>query len=147
MNSNERLLTEAIQTYLQHKVQLGIPDPPKDLADADAKSLQYLHEQVNDLFELKSVDLVCHESVCRAFRKVHNYKYITDPLFEKAMMQEMQSQGICGVEQEKAIGILNTIKEEVSEGDGWREQDAGYHPDMEGIIAVSKPGQSPGSAE
>jgi hypothetical protein len=147
MNSNERLLTEAIQTYLQHKVQLGVPDPPKDWADADTKSLQYLHEQVNDLFELKSVDLVCHEGVCRAFRKVHNYKYITDPLFEKAMMQEMQSQGICGVEQEKAIGILDTIKEEVSEGDGWHEQDAGYHPDMEGIIAVSKPGQSPGSEE
>ena len=147
MNSNEKLLTEAIQTYLQHKVKLGIPDPPKDLADADSKSLQFMHEQINDLFELKSVDLVCHEGVCRAFRKVHNYKYITDPLFTKAMVQEMHSQGICGVEQEKAIGILDTIKEEISEGDGWNEQDAGYHPDLEGIIAVSKPGQSPGSSE
>jgi hypothetical protein len=147
MNSNERLLTEAIQTYLQHKVKLGIPDPPKDLADMDAKSLQYLQEQINDLFELKSIDLVCHEGVCRAFRKVHNYKYITDPLFEKAMMQEMCTQGICGVEREKAIGILETIKEEVGDGDGWCEQDAGYHPDLEGIIAVSKPGQSPGSAQ
>ena len=147
MNSNERMLTEAIQSYLQHKVQLGVPEPPKDLADADSKSLQYLHEQVNDLFELKTVDLVCHEGVCRAFRKVHNYKYITDPLFEKAMKQEMQSQGICGIEQEKAIGILESVRKEVSQGDGWNEQDAGYHPDMEGIIAVSKPGQSPGSAE
>ena len=63
------------------------------------------------------------------------------------MVQEMHSQGICGVEQEKAIGILDTIKEEISEGDGWNEQDAGYHPDLEGIIAVSKPGQSPGSSE
>ena len=147
MNSHEKLLTEAIQTYLQHKVKLGIPDPPKDLADADSKSFQYLHEQINDLFELKSVDLVCHEGACRAFRKVHNYKYITDPLFTKALMQEMKSQGVLGVEQEKVVKIFDTIKEEISEGDGWNEQDAGYHPDLKGIIAVSKPGQSPGSAE
>jgi hypothetical protein len=140
MNRNEKLLTEAIQTYLQHKVKLGLQDPPKDLADADAKSLQFLHEQINDLFELKAIDLVCHEGVCRAFRKVHNYKYITDPLFEKALMQEMHSQGILGTEQEKVVKILNTIKEEVSDGDGWCEQDAGYHPDMKEIIAVSKPG-------
>lgn len=147
MNRNERLLTEAVQTYLQHKTQLGIPDPPKDLADADSKSLQYLQEQINDLFELKSVDFVCHEGVCRAFRKVHNYKYITDPLFEKAMKQEMATQGVCGIEQEKAINILEDIRKEVSEGDGWNEQDAGYHPDLKDIIAVSKPGQSPGSEE
>jgi hypothetical protein len=62
-------------------------------------------------------------------------------------MQEMHSQGVLGTEQEKVIGILDTIKEEVSEGDGWNEQDAGYHPDLKGIIAVSKPGQSPGSTE
>jgi hypothetical protein len=147
MDNNEKLLTEAVQTYLQHKVKLGISDPPKDLADADAKSLQFLHEQINDLFELKSVDLVCHEGVCRAFRKVHNYKYITDPLFTKALMQEMQSAGVLGAEQEKVMGILDTIKEEVSDGEGWCEQDAGYHPDLKGIIAVSKPGQSPGSVE
>lgn len=147
MNSNEQLLTEAIQTYLQHKAKLGIPEPPKEIADADSKSLQFLHEQINDMFELKTVDFVCHEGICRAFRKVHNYKYITDPLFEKAMKQEMTTQGICGVEQEKAIGILESIRKEVSDGDGWCEKDAGYHPDLEGIIAVSKPGQSPGSAD
>lgn len=147
MNSNEKLLTEAIQTYLQHKVKLGLQDPPKELADADSKSLQFMHEQINDLFEVKAVDLVCFEGACRAFRKVHNYKYITDPLFEKALTQEMISQGILGAEQEKVIGIIDTIKEEVSVGEGWCEQDAGYHPDLKGIIAVSKPGQSPGSIE
>ncbi|MCK9558119.1 MAG: hypothetical protein M0R50_08790 [Candidatus Cloacimonetes bacterium] len=147
MNSNEKLLTEAIQTYLQHKVELGLQDPPKDLADADSKSLQYLQEQINDLFELKAIDLVCHEGVCRAFRKVHNYKYITDPLFEKALVQEMRSQGVLGTEQEKAVGILEGVRKEVSTGDGWCEQDAGYHPDLEEIIAVSKPGQFPGSVE
>jgi predicted unusual protein kinase regulating ubiquinone biosynthesis (AarF/ABC1/UbiB family) len=147
MNSTERLLTEAIQTYLQHKTQLGVPDPPEDLADADSKSFQHMHEQINDQFELKAVDLVCYEGVCRAFRKVHNYKYITDPLFTKAMMQEMASQGVLGKEQEKAIKILETIKEEMSDGEGWCEQDSGYHPDLAEIIAVSKPGQSPGSSE
>jgi hypothetical protein len=147
MNSNERLLTEAIHTYLQHKTQLGVPDPPKDLADADSKSFQFLHEQINDLFELKAINLVCFEGVRRAFRKVHNYKYVTDPLFEKAMMQEMASQGVLGTEQEKALTILEAVKKEISDGEGWNEQDSGYHPDLKEIIAVSKPGQYPGSAE
>jgi predicted unusual protein kinase regulating ubiquinone biosynthesis (AarF/ABC1/UbiB family) len=147
MNSNEKLLTEAITTYLQHKTQLGVPDPPKEYADADSKSLQFIQEQINDMFELKAVDFVCFEGVCRAFRKVHNYKYITDPLFEKAMSQEMISQGVMGSEQEKALNILETIRKDIRDGEGWNEQDAGYHPDLKEIIAVSKPGQSPGSAE
>lgn len=140
MNRNEHMLAEAVQTYLQHKVKLGLQDPSKDLADADSKSLQFLHEQINDLFELKSIDLTLHEGICRAFRKVHNYKYVTDPLFQKAFMQEMDSQGISGAEQEKAINILENVRKEVGDGDGWREQDAGYHPELDEIIKVSKPG-------
>jgi predicted unusual protein kinase regulating ubiquinone biosynthesis (AarF/ABC1/UbiB family) len=147
MNKREKLLTEAIKTYLQHKVKLGLQDPPKELADIDSKSFQHMHEQINDMFELKATDLVCYEGICRAFRKVHNYKYITDPLFKKAMVQEMVSQGVMGNEQEKAIKIFDAIKEEISKSDGWNEQDAGYHPDLKEIIAVSKPGQSPGSIE
>jgi len=141
MNADERLLTEAIQTYLQHKTKLGVPDPPKDLADADSKSFQHLHEQINDMFEVKSIDLVHQEGVNRAFRKVHNYKYVTDPLFTVAMMQEMASQGIPGGEREKAIDLVKTVVEEISdETNGWQEQDAGYHPDLDEIIAVSQPG-------
>jgi hypothetical protein len=140
MNSNESLLTEAIQTYLQHKVQLGVPEPPEDLADADSKSFQHLHEQINDMFEVKSIDFTHHEGICRAFRKVHNYKYITDPLFSVAMMQEMVSQGIPGGEREKAADVLKAIVEEISDEDGWKEQDAGFHPDLDEIITVSKPG-------
>lgn len=140
MNSNEKLLTEAIQTYLQHKTKLGIPDPPKDLADVDSESLQNLHEQINDLFVVKSIDLVHHEGICRAFRKVHNYKYITDPLFSKTMMQEMTSQGIPGGEKAKAIKFLEKVTKEISEEADWQEQDAGYHPQLDEIIAVSKPG-------
>ena len=141
MDANERLLTEAIQTYLQHKVKLGVPDPPEDQADADSKSFQHLHEQINDMFEVKSIDFTHQEGVNRAFRKVHNYKYVTDPLFTVAMMQEMTSQGIPGAEREKAIDLVKTVVEEISdETKGWQEQDAGYHPDLDEIIAVSQPG-------
>jgi hypothetical protein len=143
MNQNERLLTEAIQTYLQHKIQLGIPDPPKDLADADSKSFQHLHEQINDMFEMKTVDLTHHEGICSAFRKVHSYKYVTDPHFYQAMQQEMAAQGIPLSEQQKAAKTVTKVVEEISkeESGNWAEQDAGFHPDLDEIIKVSKPGQ------
>jgi len=138
MNANERLLTEAIQTYLQHKVQLGVPDPPKELVDADNKSLQHLHEQINDAFEIKTVDLDHHESICSAFRKIHSYQYITDSHFPAALEQELKSRGIPGEESNKALGFIDKVITEMGK-EGWQERDAGWHPNLDEIIEVSQP--------
>ena len=140
MNANERLLTEAIKTYLQQKPYLGVPEPSDDFNLRSENNAQHLHEHITDAFAVKASDLVHFEGVCRAFNKIHSYKYVTDPNFKVAFLQEMTTTGVPGVEQQKALKFVDSVIKEAGDGEGWCERDAGFHPDLDEIIKVSKPG-------
>ena len=140
MNHDERLLTEAIKTYLQDTTRLGVPEPTDDFNLESENSAQHLHEYITDAFAVKAADLVHFEGVCRAFNKIHSYKYVTDPNFQIAFLQEMTTCGVPGVEQQKALKFVINVIKESGDGDGWSERDAGWHPDLDEIIKVSKPG-------
>lgn len=136
MKKAEKLICEAINTYLQDKAQLGVPDPPEELKDEH--SFQFLHEQINDLFATKASDLVHYNSVCSAFRKVHNYKYITDPTFEAAVKRELSAQAVPMAEQKKALDFIPKIIKEVSKEAEWSEQDAGFHPNLDEVMEAGR---------
>ena len=141
MNADEKLLVEAIDTKLRHSIELGLQDLPKDYKEEEEHSFQYLHEQINALFESKAAGLTHFDGVCAAFKKVHNYKYVTDPTFLVAVEKEMTAQGIPAEERGKALDYVPAIIEQMKkEGKEWDERDAGFHPNLDEIMEVSRPG-------
>ena len=143
LNKNEKLLSEAIDTMLQHDAKLGLAfhDNKKssghqsgDGADRDGESergYQQLHGQITEMFALKAAESPFHDSFCQAFSKVHNYKYIDDPTFAIAMEKELLAQGIPLEERNKALDIVPTIINELKEEQKeWSEQNFGFNPNL-----------------
>lgn len=136
MKPFEDLLCEAMETYLDHKLQLGLPKTETmDVVDND---LQFLHEQINQSFAIKVAGLTHYDGIRAAFSKVHNYKYVTDHSFQTAMEQELKSQGVPVEEQEKAIDAIGKIVEELRKDGFYQESDAGVNPNLKDIIKVSQ---------
>ena len=137
---SEQVVCEAIDTMLRHKVALGLQDLPEDAQKEEEHSFQYLHEQINEMFAIKAAGLTHHDGACAAFRKVHNYKYITDPTFHRSVSEEMKAQGIPANECKQVLEYIPAIINKIKDGDEWSERDAGYHPNLDEIIKVSQPG-------
>lgn len=138
IKKSERIVCEAIDTMLRDKAALGLQDPPKSYKDEDEHSLQYLHEQINEMFAIKAAGLTHHDGACAAFRKIHNYKYVTDPTFGRSLTEEMKAQGIPAKEQEQASKYLAAIIKEMQGGSDWCERDAGYNPNLEEILDTTR---------
>jgi hypothetical protein len=139
MKKKEQMLCEALDTFLSHKAELGLQEQDWE---EESHTFQFLHEQINEMFALKAAGMNHNTGICSAFRKVHNYKYITDPTFNEAMRKELTGQAIPGDERDKALGFINKIIEEIKKEEGtWDERDAGFNPNLDEIIKVSNPGQ------
>jgi len=137
MNELEQLLCEEINIYFENYSKFGAPERPKD-DDVD-NAFQNLHEHINDLFAIKASDLIHYDNVCSTFRKIHNHLYITDPRFELTLSKELDSRGVPSEEKEKALGLITKIISEVKGvGENWKEQDAGYHPNLKNILNKQK---------
>ena len=136
MNENERLLVEAIDTMLGKAPHMGVPKPDTD--PEEEHSARFMHQEIDEMFALKTVDLVHFEGIRAAFSKIHDYKYVTDPKFYPALLQELRSQGIPGEEQQKATRALTDILEELGSKKGWTEQSAGWNPNLEEILEVGR---------
>ena len=135
MRSKEKILVEALDTLLAQKAQLGVPDPPDDQKEEVEHTFQFLHEQINDLFAIKTADFVHHDGVCQAFGKIHSYKYLTDPTFHICMERELKAQGIPANERTQALDFVPKIIEEVrKDSKNWEEKDSGFHPDLEDVM-------------
>lgn len=141
LKKSEQVVCEAIGTMLRHKVALGLQDPPDDVKEEEAHSLQFLHEQINEMFAIKAAGLTHHDGACAAFRKVHNYKYVTDPTFEASVNEEMQAQGIPAEERNQALKYIPAIIKDVRGGTEWCERDAGYHPNLKEVLKTARPGE------
>ena len=73
MNKNEKLIAEAIESMLQQDAKLGLSIHDTKEIDSAERGYEYLHGQISEMFDLKAAELIHAESVCQAFRKVHNY--------------------------------------------------------------------------
>lgn len=145
LNKTEKLLVESLKSLLDGKTGWGVP-PTDTKATNDnnqrLRGIEFLHEQINEMFQLKAAELTHHTGICAAFAKVHNYKYIEDDTFAEAMEKELTAQGVPKDERTKALDfipkILKELKEEVDE---WTEQDYGFHPDLDEIQDICQPQQ------
>jgi len=137
MNNNEKMLLEAITSYLSSN-DLGLNHHKQAHEDTGKleRGLEYLHGHINETFQLKANDLVHHTGVCSAFSKVHNYKYIDDPTFWIALERELKAQAVPKEEQIKTKNILEAVIEELKKFDVKKEQDFGYHKDLKDIMSV-----------
>ena len=144
LNKKEKLLSEAINTMLQHDAKLGLAfhDDKKssgyqsgDGADRNGETergYQQLHGQITEMFALKAAESPFHDSLCQAFGKVHNYKYIDDPTFRIAMEKELLAQGIPLKERNKALDIVPAIVDDLkSDEDAWSEQNFGFNTELD----------------
>lgn len=142
LNEEESSLLEAFKTMLTTEDGLGLSNHSsklKILGDTE-RGLEYLHNQIDQLFHQKSAELSHHTGICAAFTKIHSYKYLDDPTFEAAMAKEMMAQGIPIEEREAALEIIPKIIDELSvENERWSEQNAGW-VDVKAMEDVSDPG-------
>lgn len=143
LTKNEKLLSEAINSMLQQDAKLGlaIHDNAEYNPDVNGeRGYEYLHGQIDEMFALRAADLIHAESVCQAFRKVHNYKYLDDPTFKTAMEKEMVAQAVPAEERQRALGFVPAIVEELKEErTAWNEKDGGFNPHLDEIRESSKP--------
>lgn len=150
LNDDEMLLVEAVKSYLQQDAQLGLAAHEKDefaQAAEGERGLEHLHNNINDLFALKSAELDHADAVRQAFAKVHSYKYLDDPSFSTAMEKEMVAQAVPADERKTAIGFISKIIDEVSSDDEWAEKDSGFNPNLDEIESISQPEVSGGEFE
>lgn len=145
LTRDERLLMESLKSLLDSKIDLGVPPvDPKALNDNNyrLRGVEFLHEQINEMFQLKAAELTHHTGICAAFKKVHNYKYIEDDTFFEAMEKELTAQGVPKTERTKALEfipeILKELKAEIGE---LTEQDYGFHRDLDEIQKICQPPQ------
>jgi hypothetical protein len=145
MTRDESLVAEAIDTMLQHDAKLGLKihdTDDKRLGEAE-RGYEYLHGQIDEMFALKAAELIHAESVCQAFRKVHNYKYLDDPSFKTAMEKEMVAQAVPAEERGKATDFVPAIISELKDDQAeWAEKDFGFNPKLDEIKEASRPEQS-----
>lgn len=136
LNNAEETLLEAIKTMLQQDAKLGLTmhDKEHEKSGENERGFEYLHNQVDDMFQLKAAELTHSDGVCQAFTKVHSYKYVDDPQFKVAMEKEMVAQGIPASDRTKAIGFLDSIMKELKADKGeWAEKDFGFNPNLDDI--------------
>ena len=138
LKKSELVVCEAIDTMLRHKVALGLQDLPEDAQKEEEHSFQYLHEQINEMFAIKAAGLTHHDGACAAFRKVHNYKYITDATFRRSVDEEMRAQGIPAEDRNQVLDYIPAIIKEIKKEDDWCERDAGYHPNLSEILRAGQ---------
>jgi hypothetical protein len=133
--SSERSLVEAISNFLRDKANLGLPGD-RDTEEVESVA-QARVEGLYEAFALKFVDSPFYESVTRAFRKIHSYKYLDHPTFKLSLESEMKSTGVPTTEISKALSTVDALVEGFSKEPG--ERDAGWNLDrLEDLMDMTR---------
>lgn len=144
LNTDERLLVEAINNLFSSDAKLGLAAHLKqiDAMGEHERGYEHLHGQIDEMFALKTANSVHADALGQAFFKVHSYKYLDDPSFRIAMEKEMLSTGVPAEERKKALDHIDKIISELkAEKKDWAERDAGFSPQLDEIKEVSQPEQ------
>lgn len=133
MNSDEKLLSEAVKNMLQQDAKLGLSyhKPPHEKRES-SHFFQYQWESVDDMYQLAISESKFSDSLSAAFYKVHSYKYVDDPSFKIALDAELRSMGIPKEDRELALKSLDKVLKEVK-----GERDAGWNPRLEELVDVT----------
>jgi hypothetical protein len=135
LTTDEALLVEALQVLLNRKT-LGLTGEPSDTDNG----VTYLRENVIEQFALDTLNLVHHDGICAAFRKITDARYVTDPTFAEALASEFRSLGVPENEQHKALEVLRSLVKKLrGERKHWNQKDAGWNPQLDEIIDASQP--------
>jgi hypothetical protein len=136
MNPRELTLVEAISNLFKNKESnLGIvKQHPKETS----YGMQFQWEGLNDAFSLKVADSSFHESLTSAFRDIHSYRFLSDPLFETSFDKRLKAIGIPLVEREKAFKAVSEVRKEWAEGKEFDEELAGWHPQIDEITDMTR---------
>jgi hypothetical protein len=131
MNSNEKMLLEAIGNMLQQKAKLGLAaHDPKETSH----NTEFEWEGLEDMLNIKTQDLTFHDAITSAFKMVHSYKFIDDPKFNIALEKELESRAVPPNEITKTIDIIQTMRDSLKSGN---ERSHGWNQDMKGLIDVT----------
>lgn len=135
MKKEEQVLLESFKTLLQHDAKLGL----RDHNQKETSHVQWHQwEGIDDMFALKASKSTFCEGLTSSFHSVHSYKYIDDPTFPIAMEKSMTARGIPAKDRQVALKYIQEIIEELSKGSDWSEKDAGWNPNMDEIIDVTR---------
>ena len=142
LNETEHLLAEAIDTMLRHNPKLGLSF--HDGTEETSHFTQFKHEQINEMFELETTNLIHHDNTCSAFKKVHSYKYVDDPKFIEAFKKELTWHGIPNEEQAIAEEAIIKVISKLAKEAGIKNfdlQSVGWNPKLDEIKDASQPKQ------
>lgn len=136
MERNERLLAEAINNLFKNKESnLGIAQHrPKETSHG----FQFQWEGLNDAFSLKIGDSAFYESLSAAFKDVHSYRFINDPLFPVSLEKRMTAIGIPIIERKKALKAIEEVKKDWGIDGEMDESLAGWHPQIDEITDMTR---------
>jgi len=136
MDDKEKLLLEAIKSSMFGDT-VGAVKPDDE---EDSHTFAYLHETIEQLFRLKTVDLQHHDAICSAFSRVHDIRYLEpeSDRFAIDLLKEMNAMGVPLEEQRKALAALEEVRKELL-GDDSNEKDAGWNPRMDELIDATNP--------
>jgi hypothetical protein len=136
MNNIEKQIIESAinQLFDGSRSRLGIVKPrTKEISH----TMEHQHNSIQYAFELKLIESAFYESLTSAFRDIHSYKYLNDPTFPIALTKRLTAIGIPLEEQQKAIKIIDELKEEF-QGKNFDEKQAGWHPDINEIADMTR---------
>jgi hypothetical protein len=119
----EKAIVESISNFLRDKATLGLPG--KKETEEVENVAQARVEGLYETFALKFVDSPFYESVTRAFRKIHSYKYLDHPTFKLSMESEMKCTGVPTETIAKALSTVDSLVEEFNKNTG--ERDSGWN--------------------
>jgi hypothetical protein len=137
LSSRESLLLEEIKSMLDDKAELGLAihkDANNDLSNTN----QWERENAYNQFVLDATDLVHHEGITAAFKKVHDFLPLDSLKFVDNFTRDMTAQGIPGEEIQKAIKIYFSVRDKFL-GKSGRESDSGWHPQLDEVLATANP--------
>jgi len=131
LDASEAKVLKAICSMFSHDL-LGLSIHDKSETSHHS---QFRWEDLATDFRFKCVDSPFCESMCAAFRKTHDYKYIDHPTFKIAMEVDMRSMGLPNHVREEALKYVDDLINELSETK-FSERDAGWG-DIEGARDVT----------
>ena len=114
MDSNEKMLLEAVKHMLDDAVQLGLSYHGEK--EERSHMTQFHWEDVEKMFRVKinQPEITYYELVSGAFRNTHSHKNIDDPAFELSFRKQMGGGAVPNEQQDLAIKYVTELREELS---------------------------------
>ena len=159
----EKILIEAVGNLLSAD-NLGFVEDCVD--PKGAHHVQFQFEEINDEFALKVKDSNFFENLTSTFRKIHSYKWISEPIntqkdprnetyvtypggnhrasFIEAFISDLRSQGVPTEEISKGVEAIEELQKKYGDGINKSESDVGYPENLDDIRkSIQNPSNKP----